>query len=76
MDIAVFHYNACPFCFLKLMKVYAQVSITNDVTDKRVPLKSPVFQGDEKMKRFGSLISGKLTVVARAAQVPSQGQII
>lgn len=37
---------------------------------------SPVFQGDEKMKRFGSLISGKLTIVARAAQVPSQGQII
>lgn len=76
MDIAVFYYNACPFCLLKLIKMYAKVNITNNITNKRLPLISPVFQGDEKMKRFGSLISGKPTVAVCAAHMHSQGQII
>lgn len=76
MDVSAVHYNACLFCLLKLVKVYAQVNITNDVTDKRFSQMSPVFQGDEKTKRFVSLTSGRPTVAVRAAHVHSQGQII
>lgn len=37
---------------------------------------SPLFQGDQKMKRFGSLTSEKLTTAVCAAFVHSQEQII